>query len=274
MNSSKLRSGHPLSADEAADELLKNWPIPDVTISQAKLAGRSTAFGMPLERVYHKPEETFPEDEAESPEELDFPKLTMEELEQIRQDAFDEGLKQGHEQGYLEGFDKGAKEGHEAGFAEGREEGKVQGLEDAKPLVEEKLQVLRALIDGLETPLKQVNEACEKELVQLAVMLAEAVIYQEVKLQPDVILHTLRQSLDALPGGARGCQIFLHPDDLALVRDSYGADLIEQRGWHLMAEPSLERGGCQVRSERSSIDMTLKQRVKETLESFLHDSGI
>lgn len=274
MSGSKLRPGHPLSSSEAADELLKNWPIPDVSQDTRKLQGRSTAFGMPLDKLYQQAHaEEAVEEEGEAPPEIDFPKLTMEELEQIRQDAFDEGIKQGHEQGYLEGFDKGAKEGREAGFAEGQEEGREQGLEDAKPLVEEKLQILTSLINGLETPLKQVDEACEKELVHLAVMLAEAVIYQEVKQSPEAILQTLHKSVESI-GGGHGCQIYLNPEDLELVTSSYGEELIEQRGWHLIAEPALERGGCQVKSERSSIDMTLKQRVKETLESFLHDSGI
>ena len=49
---SKLK-GRPLHADEA-DELLKNWPIPDVAPDERSFGNRSTAFGTPLSDLYKK----------------------------------------------------------------------------------------------------------------------------------------------------------------------------------------------------------------------------
>ncbi|ASM50732.1 flagellar assembly protein FliH [Pseudoalteromonas espejiana DSM 9414] len=267
---SKLK-GRPLHADEA-DELLKNWPIPDVAPDEQSFGNRSTAFGTPLSELYKKEVEQQPtEDEPQEPE---LPSLTMAELERIRQDAYEEGLKQGHEQGYIDGFEKGVGEGKEAGYKEGVELGKTQGQEDVKPLIEEQLTSLRSVLENLTTPLNKVDEQAEKHLVQLAVMLAEAIIYQEVKTSPDVILHTLKQSIDALNAEQEKVRIHLNPDDLALIKESYGEQTIADNNWQLIAEPTLERGGCEVKTQQSSLDMTLKTRVKETLDSFLHNSGI
>jgi flagellar assembly protein FliH len=124
------------------------------------------------------------------------------------------------------------------------------------------------------TPLNKVDELAEKQLVQLAVMLAEAIIYQEVKTSPDIILHTLKQSIDALNADQEKIRIHLHPNDLDLIKESYGEQTIVDNNWQLIAEPTLERGGCEVKTAQSSLDMTLKTRVKETLDSFLHNSGI
>lgn len=262
--------GRLLNADEA-DELLKSWPIPDVAPDERSFGNRSTAYGTPLAELYRK---EIVEEQVEEPEEPELPSLTMAELERIRQDAYEEGLKQGHEQGYIDGFDKGVSEGKEAGYKEGVELGKTQGQEEVKPLIDEQLTSLRTLLDGLSDPLKKVDEQAEKQLVQLATMLSEAIIYQEIKTSPDIILHTLKKSIDALNAEQEKVRIHLHPDDLALIKTSYGEQVIEDNHWQLIAEPTLERGGCEVKTTLSSLDMTLKTRVKEILDSFLHNSGI
>ena len=272
MDKPSLHRGKPVHASEAVDELLENWPIPDVEQDTRKYAGRSTAFGTPLADLYRKEQEKAPT--KEEPEEPEIPALTMAELEKIRQDAFEEGLKQGHEQGYIDGFEKGVGEGKEAGYKEGVELGKTQGQEEVKPIIEEQLTILRGLLDSLSNPLSQVDESAEKQLVQLAVMLSESLIYQEIKTSPDVVLHALKQAIDALGDEQTKVRIHLHPDDIKLVTESYGEQTVADNHWQLVAEPTLERGGCEVKTPQSSIDMTVKTRGKETLENFLHNSGI
>ena len=271
MSDKKFYKGRPVEG-EAIDELLKSWPIPDVSEDPTKFSGRSTAFGQPLEQVYQK--QHAHEDEPETQEPEEFPTLTIEELEQIRQDAYEEGIKQGHEQGYIEGFDKGVTEGKEAGYKEGIEIGKEQGLNDVKPLIEEKLQYLSHLIEGMAAPLNKVDESVEKQLVHLAKLLAEQVVFKELQTNPELILVALKKSVDALPMGEQAVKIHLNPEDLSLVEEAYGAEHLQQQHWQLVAEPTLERGGCEVKTAQSSIDMTLKTRINEIMEKFLHDSGI
>ncbi|MCF2859385.1 flagellar assembly protein FliH [Pseudoalteromonas sp. SMS1] len=272
MSEPKLYRGKPLHG-EAVDALLEHvedWPIPNVKEDLSGLAGRSTAMGTPLEELYTKTERQA-EPETIEPE---IPTLTLEELEQIRQDAYDEGLKQGHEQGYIEGFEKGAKEGNEAGLKEGIEVGKQQGLEDAKPLIEERLQMFSTLVDKINAPLQQVDEACEKQLIQLVSLLAQQVTFHELKTSPELILQALKKGLDALPIADVQLKVHLHPEDLTLVEEAYGADILHKQKWQLIPEPTLERGGCEIKSPISSIDLTVKTRLTEILEKFLHDSGI
>ncbi|WP_404338929.1 flagellar assembly protein FliH [Pseudoalteromonas mariniglutinosa] len=272
MTKPSAKSHGSVKASDAVDDLLENWPIPEVEQDIRKYAGRSTAFGTPLADLYRK--ERPQSDVVEQAEEPELPPLTMAELERIRQDAYEEGLKQGHEQGYIDGFEKGVSEGKEAGYKEGVELGKSQGQEEIKPIIEEQLSYLRELLDSLSKPLAKVDESAEKQLVQLTVLLSEAVIYQQIKTSPEVILHALKQAIDVLGDEQQKVRIHLHPDDIELIKDSYGEQTVADNHWQLLAEPSLERGGCEVRTAQSSIDMTVKSRVKETLDKFLHSSGI
>ncbi|KAF7787091.1 flagellar assembly protein FliH [Pseudoalteromonas rubra] len=268
MAEKKLYRGKPVSS-EALDELLENWPIPNVDEDLSKYSGRSTAMGTPLEELYQqKVSRPEPEPEAE-----EVPMLTLEELEQIRQDAYEEGLKQGHEQGYIEGFDKGVSEGKEAGYKEGVTLGKEQGIEESKPLIEERLHSLSALLEATQKPLRQIDEAAEKQLLQLVNLLAEQVIFEQVKTRPELILQALKKGIDALPLHDTQMRINLHPEDLALVKEAYGEETIAEQHWQLVPEPTLERGGCHIRTPESSIDLSLKNRIAEVLGSFLQASG-
>ncbi|MEO2266901.1 flagellar assembly protein FliH [Pseudoalteromonas sp. YIC-656] len=279
MSEPKLHRGRPLDASEAAEELLENWPIPNVSAKPESLRGRSTAFGTPLEELYrtHVDSEDIAEDDdaqVHAPQEQDFPKLTMEELEQIRQDAYEEGLKQGHEQGYIDGFEKGVSEGKEAGFKEGVKQGNEQGLEDAKPLIDEQLTVLKSMLESLDEPVKHLDQQVENEVLFLASELAKAITLHELKTHPEIILNALKAATDALPSNEAQCQIYLHPDDLELVSAHFDEQALANRHWQLLAEPTLERGGCHIKQQRSSIDMGLSLRMTQVIDSFLQDAGV
>ena len=102
--------------------------------------------------------------------------------------------------------------------------------------MDEQLTHLRSLLDSLSDPLKKVDEQAEKQLVQLATMLSEAIIYQEIKTSPDIILHTLKKSIDALNAEQQKVKIHLHPEDLTLIKTSYGEQAIEDNHWQLIPE--------------------------------------
>lgn len=239
-----------------------------------KTIGRSTAIGTSLEDLYNPPEKQPESVETQVEEEQTVAPMTLQELEEIRQAAYDEGFNQGKEEGYPIGLEEGKTQGIQTGFEEGLTQGKEQGVELAQPIIDEKLQQLSNLINALNTPLRQFDEAAEQQLVTLASMLAEAVIFSEVKTNPKVILSTLKQCMNALPLSKQTCEIQLHPDDYENVVNSYGQEEIDKRGWCLKSEPSLELGGCIVNTNNSPIDFSLQNRISDTLNSFLHASGI
>ncbi len=57
MTKPSFHPGRPVHASDAVDELLENWPIPDVAQDTRKFAGRSTAYGTPLADLYRKEQE-------------------------------------------------------------------------------------------------------------------------------------------------------------------------------------------------------------------------
>ncbi|MCY7294431.1 flagellar assembly protein FliH [Alteromonas sp. a30] len=248
-------------ADEAAAEV-KAWELP-VIDEQKVNTGSTNALGRTSEWKYEPPEE----------EEVVLPP-TLEEIEAIRQNAYEEGLEQGTqeglEKGYQEGFEKGQAEGHEQGVQAGQE----QGLQAGEAIIQEQVGVWQELMQKLHTPVESVQQELQKELVALSVGLARAVIKQEVKTNPDVIFQALAEGLKVLPIGEKSYQIRMNPEDIALIKTQYTQEDIERHRWIFIESPELSRGGCDITTESNAVDLTVERRCRDVLDKFLHEQGL
>lgn len=186
-----------------------------------------------------------------SVEQLKMP--TAEEIEAIRQAAREEGLTEGHEEGY----------------ALGRRE----GLEGARKEIDERLHSLDQIIAALDKPLADLDEEVEPSLVSLAIAVARQLVRREIKTDPSQVVGVVREALSALPLNSRNVRIHLHPDDAVLVADAYS-----QRGseseWQIEKDPSLARGGCRVLSDISLVDATVESRLTSIIAPLLNEERL
>jgi flagellar assembly protein FliH len=251
----------PFSPDDATDEQLKQWQTPELTSDKLVDPQRTNALNKtrPVAKAARHEED----------EELVVKPLTAEDMEQLRQAAYDEGFAVGKEDGFSKGYGEGREQGQQDGLTQGVAEGKKQGLAQGETELQEKLQQLTALLDQLQQPLANVDEQVQQQLLQLSLAMAQAVIGVEVKTNPQVILQALAEATAALPLDASQMLIKLNPADIAVIEQHYGKDELTQRGWQLRPEPAVEQGGCLVQSSRSSVDRSLTQRLQSSLEHFL-----
>lgn len=242
----------------------KPWTIPvvkphprDVDEEKTNLLNRKADW------VYEPPEEV--------PEILP---PTAEEIEAIRQAAYEEGLSQGKAQGYAEGHEEGLQAGRELGYNEGYATGEQAGMDTGKIKVEALAEQWQQLVSNIHAPLQQVNDTTREQLTLLAVNLARAVILSEVKTNHDVILQALSEGMKALPINERAYQIHLHPEDLRVVETHVGAEALQQRGWQLIESPGVVRGGCDIVTDSNAVDVTLERRLRQVLDQFLVNQGV
>lgn len=233
-----------------------HWQIPDVTVAAGE--GVSNLFGR---TSVHKTT-------VEEPQ--SFLPPTLAEIEEIREQAEQEGFAQGKEQGFQSGAEsgrlEGLKQGHEEGLKQGIEQGHSEGVEQAKVLISR----FESLLQQFEQPLALLDTEIEQELLSLTIKLTRAVIGHELKTHPEHILVALRQGVDSLPLKDQGITIRLHPDDHHLVEELYSANQLQKNRWELEADPSLSPGDCIINSQRSRVDMRLEQRISTVLEEMEH----
>jgi len=116
--------------------------------------------------------------------------LTAGQLEEIQKQAYDEGLKLGKKEGYGEGLKEGKEKGYQQGMQEGQNE------------IAETVKYFEQIMTFLTTPIEQVNENVEEELIHLSMATAKQIIRREIRMDPGQIIAVIKDALTALPANS------------------------------------------------------------------------
>ena len=168
--------------------------------------------------------------------------ITLEELEAIRQDA------------YNEGFSTGEKDGFHAGQLRARQEAEV--------LLNARLERLDTLMAQLMEPIAEQDLQLEAALIELVSHVSREVIQHELRTDSSQLGDILRTALRLLPMGAKNLRIHLNPQDFELVKALRER---HEEHWQILEDDALLPGGCRVESEHSLIDATVETRLEQAL---------
>jgi len=147
-------------------------------------------------------------------------------------------------------------------YTEGFEKGRREGLASSKEEVEHKNELLNDMLSKLADPLQQCGEQTQQELVELAFAISRQIVRRELKQDPTQLIAIIRESLKLLPIGSKNIQILLHPDDASIIREVLSISKTSQDSrWQLVEEPSLERGGCLLRTKNSKVDASIDRQI-------------
>jgi len=190
-----------------------------------------------------------PEPNEEAPSEVeevaleDVKPLTLDELEAIRQDA------------YNEGFATGEKDGFHAGQLKARQE--------ADAALASKLASLEQVMGHLLDPIAEQDQELEHALVTLVSHMTRQVIQRELNSDSGQIRHVLREALKLLPMGADNVRIHINPQDFQVVKALRER---HEETWRILEDDSLLPGGCRVESEHSRIDASVETRISQAIK--------
>ena len=190
--------------------------------------------------------EAAPEEAQAQVEEVaveDVKPLTLDELEAIRQDA------------YNEGFATGEKDGFRAG--------QLKAKQEADAALADKLAALEQLMGHLLEPIAEQDQALEQGMVNLVIQVARQVIQRELTSDSTQIRHVLREALKLLPMGASNVRIHVNPQDFEVIKALRER---HEESWRILEDDSLLPGGCRVESENSRIDATIETRMAQALK--------
>ena len=194
--------------------------------------------------------------------------LTVDDIELMQKQAYDEAFAQGKEEGYSEGRSQGLSNGFDEGFKDGLNKGSAQGYEENLHILQAKAAEFNLILEALGEPFKNLDTEVEQELIKIVIAIATQVIYREIKLDPELILAVVRVAIKALPLSAQKINLHLHPEDADLVRSAFELDE-PSAIWLAIEDPSISRGGCMVDTDISHIDVTVEKRVAVVIATLL-----
>jgi flagellar assembly protein FliH len=222
-----LSKGPGFSSSELAS--LSTWNLPDISdpVIHCHTSGKSESVDI--------------EDEIS-------PILTVDEIEAMQKQAYDEAFSQGKIEGFQLGFDQGFTEGSKKGY------------EEKVGLLQNKAAEFAGLIDSLNEPFKALDDEVERELVKLSIGIATQIIRREIKLDPGQVIAAVRETINVLPLSSQKIHLYLHPEDAELVRSALSLDEMSTT-WGVIEDPLITRGGCKVDTDVSHVDATVENRL-------------
>jgi flagellar assembly protein FliH len=172
----------------------------------------------------------------------------------------------------LEARAKGEAEGRREGWARGHAEGHAEGLAAGLAGAAAHAEQLRALAASLPAALRSAETELADAVLALAFDVARQVIHRTLRTEPEWVLALVQDLLHAEPALQGEPRLMLHPEDVALVKNSLGSEL-QAAGWQVRADDTLARGGCRVRSASGEVDASLEMRWKRVIEAFSPNGG-
>jgi len=149
--------------------------------------------------------------------------------------------------------------GHEEGRTDGWAAGHAAGLAQGRADVAAETARLRQLAETFGADLARADEVIARQTLELALDLARAMLKTALPVRPELLLPIVSEAIHYLPALQQPAVLYLHPDDVELVRARIG-DELDKAGWRIAAEAQLERGGCRVETASNQIDASLPTR--------------
>jgi flagellar assembly protein FliH len=153
-------------------------------------------------------------------------------------------------------------------YARGLVDGERAGEASAALRTDAQTRHLAATIDQIAALRVGMMKKTERELVRLAVAMAERIVRREIQLDRSLLAAMAQVAIERL-GDNVAATIHLHPADYDAVvsrRDPALGQAVE-----VVSDPTVEPGGCLVRSAFGMIDAGIDTQIREVARGLLGD---
>jgi flagellar biosynthesis/type III secretory pathway protein FliH len=170
---------------------------------------------------------------------------------------------------------RGHEIGHERGLQEGRERGRTEGRDEALEEIRPRLSQIAA---GWEAALVRWDAdraamlvAARREVLVLALAVAERVIHRAISADASVIADQLDHALELVTRPTE-VAVTIHPDDRPALELALPGILDRRppcRHAAIREDPTVARGGCVVTTRGGRIDATIDTQVRRIVEALV-----
>ncbi|OGS90552.1 MAG: hypothetical protein A2Z95_00065 [Gallionellales bacterium GWA2_60_18] len=166
------------------------------------------------------------------------------------------------------GLEQLRQQAQEEGYAQGRAAGYAEGIQQAR----NEAARIHALMQDIQGAINQVDEQLARSLLDLSLEIARKMASETLQAKPEAILGIVSEAIGGLPHFNQNAHLILHPDDADLVRE-HMVEQLAHAGWKLFTDPAIRRGGCRVETAHSQVDATTETRWKRIVESLGQDKS-
>jgi flagellar assembly protein FliH len=152
------------------------------------------------------------------------------------------------------------------------ENGRLQGEKAAMEIAEQKIEAAMRRYGESILELGKLRSSLymqvEREVVKLAVEVAKKIVHREIQVDNDIIQTLVRVALSHVAEKS-AVTVYLSPQDYNHLQTLRG-ELAQSAGCDisLLADKSIERGGCLLQTECGDIDARIEEKFREVERVF------
>ena len=166
--------------------------------------------------------------------------------------------------------DKRVEQAYQKGFAEGLREGENTGFEQGTQKIEPLVSSIRNALIQLDRIRKETYQHIEKEVVELALAIAQKVICREIATDKETVLCVAKEALAKVDDPGK-IKIKMSPSDLQFFSETRYqlSNLISDiDNVTFEAEEGIQSGGCVIETDLGEIDARIERQLQAVEESF------
>jgi flagellar assembly protein FliH len=151
------------------------------------------------------------------------------------------------------------------GYNTGFEEGRADGVASAEAALAESVRRLAQIVDNVQESHAAFFRSAERQVVDLALQIAQKVVEREIENIPDLAVNVIRGALEEMDART-AVRVRVSPDDAELltrrwtqvVPSSVGADRVE-----LQADERVQPGGAIIETTHGQVDAQLESKLAQ-----------
>jgi len=164
---------------------------------------------------------------------------TLDEIEKIRADAYEEGFKVGKKQGINNGLKEGEK------------------------LTQQKITTL---VNGFSQPLQEQDDRLEKVLLDMTLQFTKAIIRRELCIDSDAVNKIILEVFDYVEAEEGKFRVQLNPVDVKGVAYFLEKEYPGETSYQLISDDQISQGGCIIRSDAHYVDAQIETQIDKMLD--------
>lgn len=191
------------------------------------------------------------------------------ELLRLKEEVLQKSLEEG-EQIKQEAYLAGVKEGQLDGFESGKESGFDAGLKEAESLKQNALSIIEQTNEAMNAYQKEKQE----DFIKASALMAENIINQELSLSEDKLKLLLQPVLNKVEKADNFITIFVTKDNLENT-NLYMEKMKEQFAglkFAVLVDEALETNGCVIETNYEVIDLQIKKQLDAMVNDLMKEN--
>lgn len=159
------------------------------------------------------------------------------------------------------------EEARSQGYQIGFSEGEAAGLDLYRQMIDRALETIRQIEAERQNYLRQ----SEQQLLELSCAIARRIVGQELKVDSAWTATTVKTALAELVDRSR-VEVYANPEDipeLLQAKDELLSRYAEKIELQFVADSTVERGGCVLRTPQGAVDARIETQLSEVKRALL-----